>query len=293
MDEISGKRVPREPTEAMLDAAHKVDVTGNVLLFTGDYRELWHAMYDAAPEDASVALEPPPEPHQNCPIGVPHCPLCVERKLAATVTPSGGNSPAELQRTGDYALAALLKIRVALGLHRDSSDNLLDVIASLRELAGRSTRRLAELSEPGSIGAFAARDAAVASAEKAERENAALQERLAEAERALRHVRNIANESGTNQGYGFYRPANPHDFFPDHESSTPEEIAAHKAACEAFDNDAYQEPRGSEWIGEGDFKVHILRAPWGIGSYPETEEWADSILKAIDAALASAATKGE
>jgi len=36
-------------------------------------------------------------------------------------------------------------------------------------------------------------------------------------------------------GYGFYQPPNPHDFYPDGESCTPEEIAAHREACEAWD----------------------------------------------------------
>lgn len=33
-------------------------------------------------------------------------------------------------------------------------------------------------------------------------------------------------------GYGFYRPENPNDFFPDQESCGPEEIEAHRKACE-------------------------------------------------------------
>ena len=43
-------------------------------------------------------------------------------------------------------------------------------------------------------------------------------------------------EDGTEQmGYGFYRPKNPYDFFPDHECCTPSEIAAHKEACKIYD----------------------------------------------------------
>lgn len=46
----------------------------------------------------------------------------------------------------------------------------------------------------------------------------------------------LRNEDGTEEmGYGFYRPENPHDFFPDGESCRPEEIAAHQAAKDAWD----------------------------------------------------------
>jgi hypothetical protein len=35
--------------------------------------------------------------------------------------------------------------------------------------------------------------------------------------------------------YGFYRPPNPNNFWPDYESCHPWEIANHKKACELFD----------------------------------------------------------
>ena len=38
--------------------------------------------------------------------------------------------------------------------------------------------------------------------------------------------------------YGFGPTANPHDFSPDHECCTPDEIEAHRAACEAWDAEA-------------------------------------------------------
>jgi hypothetical protein len=43
------------------------------------------------------------------------------------------------------------------------------------------------------------------------------------------------DEGGEEMGYGIYRPENPHDFFPDHQVCRPDEIAAHKAACEEWD----------------------------------------------------------
>lgn len=35
-------------------------------------------------------------------------------------------------------------------------------------------------------------------------------------------------------GYGFYRPENPNDFFPDYECCSPEEIDTHKTACDEW-----------------------------------------------------------
>ena len=36
-------------------------------------------------------------------------------------------------------------------------------------------------------------------------------------------------------GYGFWRPENPHHFSPDVDCCTNEKIAAHAAACKAWD----------------------------------------------------------
>ena len=63
-------------------------------------------------------------------------------------------------------------------------------------------------------------------------------------------------------GYGCYKPDNPHNFWPDIECCTPEEIANHSAACEAYDK--------GERIGN---------KPWGIGTY--TEELPDVVVKAL------------
>ena len=53
-------------------------------------------------------------------------------------------------------------------------------------------------------------------------------------------------------GYGYYKPDNPHNFWPDIDCCTPEEIANHSAACEAYDK------------GE-----RISNKPWGIGTYTD------------------------
>lgn len=76
----------------------------------------------------------------------------------------------------------------------------------------------------------------------------------------------FADDASAINGYGYYRPKNPHDFHPDAESCTEDEIAAHKAACEAWDAGIYKDNYGDGWVSPN---VHILRAPWGIGSYTD------------------------
>lgn len=60
-------------------------------------------------------------------------------------------------------------------------------LAKATALASRSTQRLAELAEPGSIGAFAARDHWKDRAEHLETEVRRLQERLEHAEKHTEH----------------------------------------------------------------------------------------------------------
>lgn len=64
-------------------------------------------------------------------------------------------------------------------------------------------------------------------------------------------------------GYGFFRPDNPHDFTPDSDS-TPEQLEAHRLACEAYDKGEYTDKHPSGWITPD---IHITTAPWGMGSY--------------------------
>lgn len=101
---------------------------------------------------------------------------------------------------------------------------------------------------------------------------------------ALIVCRPIIEDHGTEGGYGYYRPANPHDFHPDGDSCSEEEIAAHKAACEAFDKGEYV-PEGGHQCAPG---AHILVAPWGIGGYTYTDPECAKLLAEIDAAIAKA-----
>jgi len=100
-------------------------------------------------------------------------------------------------------------------------------------------------------------------------------------ERALPYI----TEAATISGYGFHRPANPNDFFPDAESSSPEELLAHKAACEAWDRGEYKRDPSQEsgWYGN----MHILKAPWGIGAYQYVQEDGAKLIAEIETALAA------
>jgi len=103
----------------------------------------------------------------------------------------------------------------------------------------------------------------------------------------LRNAMNWIYEAGTMSGYGFYRTKNPHDFSPDPESCTANEFANHKAACDLWDRGEYDssKEKGSEWLRSEDGKLvaHILRAPWGIGSYSETVPQVQALIDAINA----------
>ncbi len=94
-------------------------------------------------------------------------------------------------------------------------------------------------------------------------------------------ARPFIEQAATISGYGFYRPDNPHDFCPDCESCSEEEIANHKAACDAFDRGEYTPDRSDGWVSPN---MHILTAPWGIGSYTDVIPEAAELLAAIDKA---------
>ena len=65
--------------------------------------------------------------------------------------------------------------------------------------------------------------------------------------------------------YGFYHGQDPRTFSPDQESCTPEEVEAHKLACESAE-------RGECWQGDDSGCSHrgnvkILKSSFGIGVY--------------------------
>lgn len=68
--------------------------------------------------------------------------------------------------------------------------------------------------------------------------------------------------------YGFFHLDDPRDFIPDEECSTPEEIAAHKEACEKAERGEDWGPRSEEhgpWTKPGE--------PMVIGERPDGEGW--------------------
>lgn len=73
-------------------------------------------------------------------------------------------------------------------------------------------------------------------------------------------------------GYGFARPDNPHNFSPDFECCSQEEIAAHSKACE--DYDAGRKISNESW-GIGTYCDEYAPALQALASAPE------SILKDI------------
>jgi len=72
--------------------------------------------------------------------------------------------------------------------------------------------------------------------------------------------------------YGYFHGGDPRQFHPDHESCDPKEIENHKAACELADKlgaegRPVQWDCPSGWEQWGDVVAHVLRAPFGIGTY--------------------------
>jgi len=96
-------------------------------------------------------------------------------------------------------------------------------------------------------------------------------------------------ESG---GYGYYLGGDPRKFCPDEESCTPQELAAHKEACEKWNEAEAKgekmepDPCGSGWISPS---VHVTRSAYGLGSYTlptDAARMAQAALSALDAAVA-------
>lgn len=90
--------------------------------------------------------------------------------------------------------------------------------------------------------------------------------------------------------YGFFSGGDPRDFTPDHDSCSPEEIANHKAAVEAVERNKVPLGNLSEWLESDDGKnvMHLLRAPFGIGTCVYRDKHATRALRRARAALALA-----
>ncbi len=76
-------------------------------------------------------------------------------------------------------------------------------------------------------------------------------------------------------GYGFFCGGDPTKFHPDEESCSEQELENHKLACKLWRETLMmgktpsQEECPSSWLYDKDGKatIHVLRAPYGIGTY--------------------------
>lgn len=82
-------------------------------------------------------------------------------------------------------------------------------------------------------------------------------------------------------GYGFFPGGDPRRFFPDEESSTEEERASHKAACERWEaGDTTALPGSCVHFDGG----HVLLSGFGLGSYWYEEDdgpWYPRVLRLV------------
>lgn len=127
--------------------------------------------------------------------------------------------------------------------------------------------------------------------------------------KSLREVANFLRDRAEESGYGYYAPADPHDFHPDPECCTPEEVERHRLACEAFNRgeSLEREPsftdhpdraaaaayvdacmkRGAASASvsereDGSCVVHCHVGGWGMGSYTIRDEEMLAMAKRLD-----------
>lgn len=104
----------------------------------------------------------------------------------------------------------------------------------------------------------------------------------------LNRIRPLVNDASVTTGYGLHRPDNPHDFEPEDldefcSENTPEQIAAWKADCDAYDRDEYKPAQPSD----EEFNMELLiSGRWGMGTYKMRDEEMCALLEEIDAIIA-------
>jgi hypothetical protein len=101
------------------------------------------------------------------------------------------------------------------------------------------------------------------------------------------YLRVCANPDVT---YGYFHGGDPRDFCPDPEVCTPEELAAHKAACEAWERGERPEldvHRHEVVEYKGKPALASYAGAFGMGTYQYRDEDAEDVLEQIEAALAS------
>lgn len=109
-----------------------------------------------------------------------------------------------------------------------------------------------------------------------------MSERHAEAMSELWTLLSDIRREAEEVGYGNFPGGDPRDFSPDPECSTAEEQENHRAACEAWDRGEQTTHKGCEWVTPD---VHVMRTPFGLGSYvmrnPQAEDWAERLERCI------------
>lgn len=104
-------------------------------------------------------------------------------------------------------------------------------------------------------------------------------------ERVDAALEQLANYPLNDSAYGHFAGGDPRRFHPDSECCTPEELAAHEAACAAWDRgeEIDYSDQVSGWIGGEEYFVptscgfatgrpewteiiHVTRSPFGIGT---------------------------
>lgn len=104
---------------------------------------------------------------------------------------------------------------------------------------------------------------------------------------AREYLRECANPHPT---YGYYNGGDPRDFSPDPECCTETELAAHKAACEAWERGERpeSEKHRHEVLQRGETTVIASYAgAFGMGVYSIRDEDAEDVLDQVEAALSA------
>lgn len=109
---------------------------------------------------------------------------------------------------------------------------------------------------------------------------------LAALELSLPYLEACAEEQ---TGYGFFPGGDPRKFHPDEESNSAEEIAAHKAACEAMDAGTSKgETPACQHLATEAGVAHVNTGKFGMGSYTYEDTGAVAARDAARAAIAKA-----
>lgn len=105
-----------------------------------------------------------------------------------------------------------------------------------------------------------------------------MSERYREALSELRDVLYDVRRESEYVGYGNFHGGDPRDFTPDPECLTEQEQANHRAACEAWSRGEQTQHKGCEWVSPD---MHVMRTPFGLGSYVIRNEQAADLAERL------------